>query len=51
VFVSTKGSRGTGLGLPVTRKILREHDGDVIVESAPGLGSKFTMWIPIRDDA
>lgn len=51
VFVSTKGSRGTGLGLPVTRKILREHDGDVIVESAPGSGSKFTMWVPIRDDA
>jgi two-component system, NtrC family, sensor kinase len=51
VFVSTKGSRGTGLGLPVTRKILREHDGDVFVESAPGSGSKFTMWVPIRDDA
>ena len=32
-FVSTKGSRGTGLGLPVSRKILREHGGDILVQS------------------
>jgi signal transduction histidine kinase/pSer/pThr/pTyr-binding forkhead associated (FHA) protein len=49
VFVSTKGSRGTGLGLPVTRKIMREHDGDVALESVPGKGSTFTLWIPVRD--
>jgi signal transduction histidine kinase len=40
-FVSTKGSRGTGLGLAVSRKILREHGGDIIVQSQPGKGSKF----------
>jgi len=50
VFVSTKGSRGTGLGLPVTRKILREHDGDVSVESSPGEGSRFIMWLPVREE-
>jgi signal transduction histidine kinase len=51
VFVSTKGSRGTGLGLPVTRKILREHDGDVCAESAPGEGSRFVMWLPVREES
>ena len=47
-FVSTKGARGTGLGLPVSRKILREHGGDVIAESTPGEGCTFTLRIPVR---
>jgi signal transduction histidine kinase len=47
-FVSTKGSRGTGLGLPVSRKILREHGGDVVVQSVPEKGSKFTARIPMK---
>jgi signal transduction histidine kinase len=47
-FVSTKGSRGTGLGLPVSRKILREHGGDIIVQSVLEKGSKFTLRIPMK---
>ncbi len=47
-FVSTKGSKGTGLGLPVSRKIIREHGGDIIVESKVGKGSKFVVRIPMR---
>ena len=47
-FVSTKGSRGTGLGLPVSRKIFREHGGDIIVESKVGKGSKFVLRLPMR---
>ncbi|MCE9531972.1 MAG: FHA domain-containing protein [Planctomycetes bacterium] len=47
-FVSTKGSRGTGLGLPVSRKIFREHGGDIIVESILGKGSKFIMRLPMK---
>jgi signal transduction histidine kinase/pSer/pThr/pTyr-binding forkhead associated (FHA) protein len=46
-FVSTKGSRGTGLGLPVSRKILREHGGDILVESEPGKGSTFILRLPL----
>jgi signal transduction histidine kinase len=47
-FVSTKGARGTGLGLPVSRKILREHGGDIVVQSQVGVGSKFTLKLPVR---
>jgi signal transduction histidine kinase len=47
-FVSSKGSRGTGLGLPVSRKILREHGGDITLQSQPGVGSKFTLRLPVK---
>lgn len=47
-FVSTKGSRGTGLGLPVSQKILREHGGDLIVQSQVDVGSKFTLKLPLK---
>ncbi len=47
-FVSTKGARGTGLGLAVSRKILREHGGDILVESQSGKGSVFTLRLPMR---
>lgn len=47
-FVSTKGGRGTGLGLPVSRKILREHGGDIHVQSVVDKGSKFSLRIPMR---
>jgi signal transduction histidine kinase len=47
-FVSTKGARGTGLGLAVSRKVLREHGGDILVQSQPGKGSLFTLRLPLR---
>lgn len=46
LFESQKGSRGTGLGLPVSRKILREHRGDIKVVSEVGMGSIFTLYWP-----
>jgi signal transduction histidine kinase len=46
VFESRKGSRGTGLGLPVSQKILREHGGDIEVESTLGKGSRFVLSFP-----
>ncbi len=48
VFVSTKGERGTGLGLAVSRKILREHGGDIRATSREGVGSEFVMEFPAR---
>ena len=47
LFVSTKGARGTGLGLTVSRKILREHGGDIRVTSRPGEGSTFVLEFPL----
>ncbi len=46
VFESSKGSRGTGIGLPVSRKILREHGGRVRVEGGPGQGTRFVISWP-----
>jgi len=46
VFESRKGARGTGLGLPVSQKILREHGGEIRVESEPGTGSRFYLELP-----
>jgi signal transduction histidine kinase len=44
-YVTTK-TGGTGLGLPVARRIAREHGGDVKVHSEPGRGSDFTIELP-----
>lgn len=46
LFVSHKGGRGTGLGLPVSAKILKEHGGRIGVESQLGAGSVFTLEFP-----
>ena len=46
-FVSTKGSRGTGLGLPSARKTLREHGGDLFVQPAAGPGATFVFRLPL----
>jgi signal transduction histidine kinase len=45
-FISTKKSRGTGLGLPVSQKILAEHGGKITVENLPGQGACFTLELP-----
>ena len=45
-FFTTKGSRGTGIGLMLTRKIVEAHQGTIHVESQWGTGSSFTIFLP-----
>jgi len=45
VYYSTK-SGGSGLGLATTRRIVREHDGTIRVESEPGKGTRFVISLP-----
>ncbi len=40
------GPRGTGLGLPIARQIVRAHGGDLVVASHPGEGSTFSFGVP-----
>jgi PAS domain S-box-containing protein len=45
-FFTTKGYKGTGLGLPVTRKIAEEHGGKLSFQSRLGEGTTFTLVLP-----
>ena len=45
LYFSTKEA-GTGLGLPITKKIVEEHGGTIRVASAPGLGTTVTIDLP-----
>ncbi len=46
-FVTTKGVRGTGLGLSISYGIVREHGGQIVVDSQPGAGATFTIELPV----
>jgi two-component system sensor histidine kinase HydH len=47
-FFTTK-PKGTGLGLPITHRIVREHGGRIQVKSVPGNGTRFTLTFPISE--
>lgn len=46
---TTKGGRiGMGLGLLISRQIMERHHGDISVQTEPGVGSAFTLRLPLR---
>jgi signal transduction histidine kinase len=49
LFFSLKGSKGTGLGLFISNNIIKQHGGEIKVQSKPGQGSKFFIRLPERD--
>ena len=50
LFESSKGSAGTGIGLAASQKILREHGGEINVESQPQAGARFTLAWPAHSE-
>lgn len=51
LLYSTKGARGTGFGLAITKKIVEEHGGRVLLTSDVGTGARFTIELPFRRPA
>lgn len=51
LFFSSKGSRGTGLGLFISNQIVRQHGGRITVESEPGRGTRVLVLLPRGDGA
>lgn len=49
-FTTRPVGSGTGLGLSVSYGIVKEHQGFIEVESTPGSGSTFTVWLPVKND-
>ena len=47
LFFSSKGDKGTGLGLFIADKIIDQHGGKITVDSTPGKGSRFRITIPL----
>ena len=47
-FYTTR-NQGTGLGLSIVHNIIKEHDGWIDVESEPGKGSRFAVFIPVAE--
>jgi PAS domain S-box-containing protein len=49
-FFTTK-KKGSGLGLMIVQRVIREHSGRIDVESKPGKGTTFRIWLPLRERA
>ena len=48
---SSHAKEGNGLGLSIVKRIIEMHGGKANVESAPNKGTKFTVWLPTRNES
>jgi signal transduction histidine kinase len=48
---NVEGIVGTGLGLPIVKKCVDRHQGEIFVESKVGVGTTFTVKIPIQQQS
>ena len=44
-----RATGGIGIGMPITREIVDRHDGEIVVESEKGVGTTFTIQIPLEE--
>jgi len=47
LFFSTKGKKGTGIGLAATKKIIEDHSGTIEFDTTPGQGTCFRVFLPL----
>ena len=47
---TTKGKQGTGLGIPIVDAFAHKHGGRLEIESEPGHGARFRMWVPAHGE-
>ncbi|MGH8743420.1 MAG: sensor histidine kinase, partial [Burkholderiales bacterium] len=50
-FTTKEIGKGTGLGLSISYKIIQQHGGRITVDSQVGIGTKFTVWLPLKPPA
>lgn len=50
-FFTTKGAgEGTGLGMAISQQIMEQHNGQIVATSTEGVGTTFTLTLPINND-